>query len=320
MNFIEIVKKKGTLLMIIHVIILFGMLALFTFADTYGHMSDAIAEDTEVRTLAQLKDCYEHNRYVKLYFDEVYSTQYAHSVDDQVVAYYVDFVVDGYSIVGLVKKAEAETIFAGEQNYVCGKLTQFAGDNKESFDGVVNDYAAQADNENDAILARDTYLPFQLSNSIDPRFQDYIAILFFGAIMLVNIIFIVKGAMLFVMPGRYLSRKECDPIADGDYEGVACGYNNKGIIITDKYFIRSTLTSLRVFCLQDISWGYHRVVKSYGIITIYQGMVFKTASKQKIECRFQDPNIYAILLEKNPGFLVGFTQENIRKYKEQTKK
>lgn len=320
MNFIQIVKKKGLVLLIINIVILIATLTIFYFVDKSNHITDVVKGYSEVRTLDELNDSFKNNRYVTLYFSQLYSTEYYITEDEVITANFVDFGFGEKGLVGLISKADADAIFEQEKISISGKLGYFDETNMEAYDNIVSEFITQYGSVIGEAEAQNVYLPYQFNSIDNVRPNDYTTLFVFAAIFLVSLFFIIKATRMILMPMQYLSRKECDPIADGAYEDVSYEYKTKYITITDRYVTFETATNFKVYQIPDVIWGYNVITKLYAVIPVSRGMTLKTASGHTMNIPHVDSEVIRVLAEKNPDFFAGYTQENIRSYKEITRK
>jgi hypothetical protein len=320
MNFVQIVKKKGLVLLIINVVILIATLTIFYFADKSNHFSDVFKGYSEVRTLDELNDSFNNNRYVTIYYSQLYSTDYYITDDDVIIANFVDFGFGEKGLIGLISKADTDAIFEGEKDKISGKLGYFDETNMEAYDNIVSDFVTQYGSSLGEENAQNVYLPYQFNSFDNVRPNDYVTLFVFAVVFLISLFFISKASRMLFMPMQYLSRKECDPIAGGEYEDVSYIYRTKNVTITDRYVTYETATNFKVYDISDVTWGYFVVTKLYSVIPVSRGMMLKTASRHSMSIPYTDGEVFRVLAEKNPEFVTGYTTENISSYKEKTKK
>ena len=158
------------------------------------------------------------------------------------------------------------------------------------------------------------YLPFQLNNYSGHKGGDYFIMILFFLVILLNLICVLKGLIMLVMPGKYLSGKRRGRFMDNAYEDDTYAYKDRGLIVTQNYLIRETLISYKIYDLEDIRWVYNQDI--WLIRATYKGTVIKTIRKQTIHVHHQNDAIYMILKEKNPSIFYGDSRENKQRFRE----
>lgn len=314
MNFFEIVRKKGRNLVLINAAVLFTVLLVFYAVNQNEHYTDAFKDYYSVNSVQELEYCSTGSRYVKLNFTDFYETDMAVYDNYILTAYYVDFDIDGFGLIGIVSKNDAEDIFDGDQDYVYGKIEVFTGIYKNAMDSIIDEYVSEFGDEYGEAQIRDMYLPFQLNNYSGHKGGDYFIMILFFLVILLNLICVLKGLIMLVMPGKYLSGKRRGRFMDNAYEDDTYAYKDRGLIVTKNYLIRETLISYKIYDLEDIRWVYNQDI--WLIRGTYKGTVIKTIRKQTIHVHHQNDAIYMILKEKNPSILYGDSRENKQRYRE----
>lgn len=100
-------------------------------------------------------------------------------------------------------------------------------------------------------------------------------------------------------------------------------YKKQNVYLTNKYVI-STINGLDVFEYKDILWIYNEKRKQNGIL-LGVWIIACTKDKKKIQIASAKKDdiliqIMSRIKEKNQDMLVGFTSDNVKQYKELTKK
>ena len=157
MNLKEVIQKRAKNYIMLNIGLIIICALLFGFIITRKSVTESFKPVTEIHTYDELNVARYNSKYVRIYFEDAYETGYVYNYDGKTVAEYIDFDIDGYSLVGIVKKDEAKKIIDGSKKYVEGRLEKFTGENKSAFDEYVKDYVNKYKDEYGRYISNGTY-------------------------------------------------------------------------------------------------------------------------------------------------------------------
>lgn len=314
---LKLIQKKAknlTILSVALLIVINGSLYFIIKGDKT--MTDMFKPICEVHTKEDLKKCYSNNSYVRIYLNDVYTTEYGYYKNDNLLAYYIDIDIDGYSLITIVNKDLGEKIFDDEEKVdsIDGFITLF--DEEESHKGVMNsikkNYLEQFGENWTKEDIDDTFVPFQIDAYKNVKSENIILLAVFGIIDLVLLWIFGKSIYLIIYPNK---NKSYQKIKDKELLNLELEekilFQNKEFYLTPSYIIYSSPWNTKFKEKNLLVWIYPKITKQYGI----------TVDKCYMLC-FKDGDSFAIHMkeEKDTHYfddiaLIGYNQENLKEYR-----
>ena len=204
---LKLIQKKAknlTILSVALLIVINGFLYFIIKGDKT--MMDMFKPICEVHTKEDLKKCYSNNSYVRIYLNDVYTTEYGYYKNDNLLAYYIDIDIDGYSLITIVNKGLGEKIFDKKEKieFIDGFITLF--DEEKSHKGVMNsikkDYLEQFGEDWTKEDIDDTFVPFQINAYKNVKSENIILLAVFGIIDIVLLWIFGKSIYLIIYPNK----------------------------------------------------------------------------------------------------------------------
>ena len=226
MSLKQSIQKRAKKLLILNLVFIIAGLAGIGYAFSRKDVTESFKGATEVHTYDELNVARYNSKYVKVYFTDAFETGYIYKYDGKVVAKYIDFDMDGYSLVAVVKSEEAKKILNGEQNYIEGRLEKFTGEHKSAYDDYVKDYVNKFKNEykpsEDGEEAseekyteeelKSIFVPIQLNNY---EYESYIGAIYvllvgIGIVILICLINVLRAILKIKAPfKKFRRRRSC---------------------------------------------------------------------------------------------------------------
>ena len=320
MNLKEVIQKRAKNYIMLNIGLIIICALLFGFIITRKSVTESFKPVTEIHTYDELNVARYNSKYVRVYFEDAYETGYVYNYDGKTVAEYIDFDIDGYSLVGIVKKDEVKKIIDGSKKYVEGRLEKFTGENKSAFDEYVKDYVNKYKDEYDESELKSIFVPIQLNNydyqsSIGGMYFVLIALAVITVVWIINIVITIPK--LKNPFKKFGGEDEASRLID-EFDKEKFKYQTKLLYITDNYFYYITNFKVEIKELKDLKWMYFRNVKQ-NFVTTYKGTVFAFGIKGNLQIPIQDEKIFEIVSSTNPDVLLGYSMENIKEYNKYVK-
>lgn len=316
-SIVNLIKKKGRNQFILN----FVLLILLCLAGFYIFTVDRIYTDAfkgkcEVHSLDDLEYCYENNYYVRIYLDEVYSTNYGYYVNNTLKAYYVDIDVEGYSLITLVERDIAKELFSDNNSitYIDGVITYLDEykDHNGVIDGIKKDYLENFGEEYTMEDIDSLILPIQVNSYQNPK-STFIFILMLLVIGLIVVIpFMIKGLLKMLKPDNYkgFSKIENKDKLEEEYENNVI-VEKSNICLLPNYIIRKNAFNIKVKEKKDLIWVYKKIYKQNGI-TVNKCYILNFKDGDNFDISLKDENI---LNEFSQNILIGYTNQNRKEYR-----
>lgn len=316
-SIINKIKRKGLNLLILNSILL--ILTFFciyiSIYDNRG-IKDVFKVYCEVHTIADLEKCYNENYYIRIYFDNVYSTNYGYYIDEQLRAYYIDIDLEGYSLITVAKNDLAEELF-NENNtitYIDGFITYL--DDSEHHSGIVEkikvDYLKTFGDEYTKEDIDNMVLPIQVNSYQNVKFDNISIICIFTCICAILIYFIIKGIYMLIKPTnyKYYSKIENKDLLKDEYQDKII-YENSKVCLTPNYIISFSFGKVIIKENKSLVWIFQRITKYYGV-NMHKCYVLNFIDSDSIIIDLKDEQI---LNQFKSDILFGYSKENLNKYR-----
>lgn len=309
-------KERNLVILSITLLIILNIFLYFIIIDDKT-IIDMFKPICEVHTKEDLKNCYSDNSYVRIYLNDVYTTEYGYYKNDHLLAYYIDIDIDGYSLITIVNKNLGENILNEKEkiNYIDGFITQF--DQEDSHKGVMDsikkDYLEQFGENWTKEDVDNTFIPFQVNAYKNQKLENIIFLVIFGIGDILLIWLLVKSIYLMIVPNK---NKSYQKIGNKDKLNLELEENilfqSKDFYLTSNYIIHSSLWNIKFKEKNLLVWIYPKMTKQYGItIDKCYMLCFKDGESFSIHMKEENNSHYF-----DNAVLIGYNQENSKNYKE----
>lgn len=317
--------KRQSLYKSFFFLILLGLwILIFLTIFEEDRLQDAFKERCIIETVEDVTRCQEENHYVTVKTNTIYTTDYVYTENNIEKAYYLDFDLNGYSLIGLVKKDLAEELLNQEGPYeVDGKIVDFEEDIEKGKNLIIEEYLQEATTD----AEKEQILSMILTPSFDEYTgnvgQEYIISIIFGMLIIVTAYFSIKNIYFYIYPYKTKDLKKRNT---KELEQLENEYNKvppkQKHFITKNYLGENAILHVRIQKLDNILWIYERSIQQYGIET-KRFLVLNNIDGDAISLSVNEQEkeqIIEKIMEKNPNLLIGYTKENKNKYKSMKKR
>ena len=315
---LEVISKKFRNQMLLCLVLLAATLLIgIIYIASSKPARDVFKGVCEVHNIDDLRKCYETNHHVRIYFDDMYYTNYGLYEDDVLHSYYIDLDIEGYSLIALIKKSEVEALDNGKK-YVDGEFSLFENDpeNSKILEQIKLDYveifSEDTGEEYDLEDIETIIIPFQLDAYHNFEKGSYFVI--FGIFIIAIVIFIcfaIHGMKLMKSPEKYKLYAIIQNKEQLEYEfknEVVFRKNN--LYLTTNYIIVINFASVIINERKKLVWAYREVTKQYGIITVNKKYICKFLEGLDITISESAVEIFDYM--QIP--LIGYNNQNIKEY------
>lgn len=312
----KIIQKKGKNLFILNFVFLSLILcSLFIAMEEDRNIYDIFKGVCEVHNLQDLNHCYENNHYVRVYFDNAYSTNYGYYINNKLKAYYVDLDLEGYSLITIVKDDNAEELFQenSDIHYIEGVITDFTETQEHHgvIDTIKHDYLELFGSDWNEEQIDNFILPIQIDAYKNHKINNLCFLILLTLICGTLLRFIIKGMCMMLKPEHYksYSKIENTDSLEQEFENQII-YQSQSICLTPNYILHFSFGKVIIKEVKSLIWAYKRVTKQYGII-VNNCYILNFKDGDHFVMNIKDEKV---LEQFQTNILIGYTDENLKIY------
>lgn len=309
----EVIKKKGKNSIILSSIFL-AIITLFiaVMITNDKEVSNLFKGNCEVHNIEDLKYCYNENQYVRVYYDELYTTDYGYYIDDVLQAYYLDLDLEGYSLLAVVDKSTGDNLIDNKKNYLDAVITYFGEheEHNQALAAIKKDYLESFGEGYTEEDIENLIVPFQL-NAYDNIKTDNIATLsIFSVVWIIIAIFLINGILKTKNPDKYgsFAKVENKDLLEQEYNNNII-YKTKKVCVTPNYIIKTSFGNVTIKETKKLIWIYKHIHK-VSFIPVMSEYVFRFLDGSSISLEWSNEQILSYF----PNRLMGYTSQNIQEY------